>query len=475
MLDTIFVIDSFKIFYKFDSVYKFSEFREIYRTKSNIIFRELSNRIVISIRGLEDKQNEIYLNNIKLNNPIWGFFYANALPINLIGSSNAILNDYRINLELSKNKEFGIFVGSYGKSSFYIKNGKLGFERTYNENNYKYWDSFNREYFRKNNFEDKFGGFFNFNNLQVIFYNSKFGMPLRGYGNEGNDFEIYKGIITAYKKFSLQYQYYQYNYGKPYESYFINLLYFEAIFSNMEDIHYRYLLKLPIKNFGFFSIIYDEGILRYDYKFSKVFVLSPFSFEVLIKRRLPNFSELYYKSNYAIGNKFLSPENFYSFQLNIKDDIGFFLTYIQNPILWFPSENYWQSQNKNYLLLYGFELNINNKFFNFSLSYIKNKLSYNMVLPYRPNLTFSLIINYYFSSFLKDQLIFTYYSKRVSYYYPSSEYLPPILIIDYYKFFDFEKFFIYIYFKNLLNKSYEFIKGYPMESFSINIKGGIRW
>jgi len=98
-----------------------------------------------------------------------------------------------------------------------------------------------------------------------------------------------------------------------------------------------------------------------------------------------------------------------------------------------------------------------------------------MILPYRPNLTISISINYNFSSFLKDKLVFIYYSKRPSYYYPSSFYLEPILIIDYYKFFEFKKFFIYIYFKNLLNKSYEFIKGYPLESFSINLKGGLRW
>ncbi|MEO0202540.1 MAG: hypothetical protein ABIL37_02305 [candidate division WOR-3 bacterium] len=475
MLDTILVIDSFRVFYKFDSVYNFSGFREIYRVKSNIIFRDISNRIVISVRGLEDKQNEIYLNNVKLNNPIWGFFYANALPLNLIGSSFVFLNDYRINLEISRNNEIGFVVGSYGKSSIYFRNKIFGFERTYNENNYKYWDNFNRQYFRKNNFEDIVGGFLNLRDFLIFFYNSKFGMPMRGYGNEGNDFEVFRGIILNYEKISFHYQFYQYNFEKPYETYSFSSNYFEAIFSNMESFHYRYVFKFPIISFDYISIIYDEGYLRYDYKFSKLFFIYPFSFEINLKRRLPNFSELYYKSNYALGNKSLSPENFYSFQFNIKNSFGLFFSYIQNPILWLPSGIYWQAQNKDYLFLYGIEVNVNNKFFNFSLSYIKNKLSDNMVLPYRPNLSFSITLNYYFSSFLKDQIVITYYSKRPTYYFPSSDYLNPILLVDYYKFFDFKKFFIYIYLKNLLNKSYEFIKGYPMESFSVNLKGGVRW
>lgn len=152
MLDTIIVIDTFRFLYKTDSLNKFSDFREVFRKNSSIIFRELSNRIVISIRGLEDKQNEIYLNNVKLNNSIWGFFYANVLPLNLISYSRVTFNDYRLNFEISKNREIGVFIGSYNKFSLYYKNEFFGFERTYNENNYRYWDSFNREYQRKNNF-----------------------------------------------------------------------------------------------------------------------------------------------------------------------------------------------------------------------------------------------------------------------------------------------------------------------------------
>jgi hypothetical protein len=474
LLDTIIVIDTFRFLYKIDSLNKFSDFREAFRQNSSIIFRELSNRIVISIRGLEDKQNEIYLNNVKLNNPIWGFFYANALPLNLVGSSNIIKNDYKLNFEISKDREIGLLIGSYNKFSIYYKNEFFGFERTYNENNYKYWDSFNREYQRKNNFEDKIGGFFNFKNLNVIFYNGNFGMPLRGYGNEGNDFEIYRGFILIYKNFHFNYQFYRYNYENPYESYILNLYYFEAIFSNMEEFHKRFVFKLPLRKFGYFSIILDENNFKYDYKFSKAFKLNSILFEISLKRRIPNFSELYYKSNYAIGNQNLNPENFYNFEMNYKP-ISVFLTYIQNPILWLPDGNYWKAQNVNYLLLYGLEINHHYKFSELSISYIKNKLSDNMILPYRPNLTISISINYNFSSFLKDKLVFIYYSKRPSYYYPSSFYLEPILIIDYYKFFEFKKFFIYIYFKNLLNKSYEFIKGYPLESFSINLKGGLRW
>ena len=102
MLDTIIVIDTFRFLYKTDSLNKFSDFREVFRKNSSIIFRELSNRIVISIRGLEDKQNEIYLNNVKLNNSIWGFFYANVLPLNLISYSRVTFNDYRLNFEISK-------------------------------------------------------------------------------------------------------------------------------------------------------------------------------------------------------------------------------------------------------------------------------------------------------------------------------------------------------------------------------------
>ncbi len=475
MLDTIFVIDTFRVIYKFDSLYKFSEFREVYRKKSNIIFRELSNRIVVSIRGLEDKQNEIYLNDIKLNNPIWGFFYANALPINLISSSNVILNDYRINLSISKNNEFGTIVGSYGKSTIYFKSNNFGFERTYNKNNYKYYDSFNREYYRENNFENKLGGFFSIKDVNVIFYNSKFGMPLRGYGNEENDFEIYRGLILSYKKIYFNYSFYQYNQEKPYESYDFNVYYFESIFANMDSFHQRHLLKIPIRKFGYFSLVYDEGIIRYDYKFSKLFSFYPFSFEISMKRRLPNFSELYYKSNYAIGNRNLKEENFYSFEINYKNYLDVFITYIQNPILWLLDKSYWASQNKDYLMLYGIEFNFENKFLSISISYIKNKLSENMILPYRPNFSASLNLYYHFSNFLKDQLVFIYYSKRPSYYYPSSFYLEPILIVDYYKFFEFKKFFIYFYFKNLLNKSYEFISGYPMETFNLSIKGGVRW
>ncbi|MEO0223647.1 MAG: Plug domain-containing protein [candidate division WOR-3 bacterium] len=474
MLDTIIVIDTFRFFYKIDSLSKFSDFREVFRQNSSIIFRELSNRIVVSIRGLEDKQNEVYLNGVKLNNPIWGFFYANALPLNLISSSNVILNNYRVNFEISGEKEIGFFIGSYNKFSMYYKNGTFGIERTYNENNYRYWDSFNREYQRKNNFEDKIGGFLNFKNLSIIFYDGIFGMPLRGYGNEGSDFEIYKGLILSYKNHYFNYQFYRYNYEKPYESYILDLNYFQVVFSNMEEFHKRFIFKMPFKYLGYFSIVLDENNFKFDYLISKAFRYHNFIFELALKRRIPNFSELYYKSNYAIGNQSLTPENFYTLQMKYKL-FDIFITYIQNPILWLPDENYWKAQNLNYLFLYGFEMDYNYRFLEFSVSYIKNKLSNNMILPYRPNLTISASINYNFSSFLKDKLVFIYYSKRPSYYYPSSFYLEPILIIDYYKFFEFKKFFFYIYFKNLLNKSYEFIKGYPMESFSLNIKGGLKW
>ncbi|MCS7245169.1 MAG: hypothetical protein N2504_03305 [candidate division WOR-3 bacterium] len=474
MLDTIVVIDTFRYLYKIDSVYKFGDFREVYRVRSNIVFRELSNRIVVSIRGLEDKQNEIYLENIKLNSPIWGFFYTNVLPLNLISNSQVFLNDYRISLEFSKIRELGVLLGSYGKSSIFLNYGNFGIERTYNENNFKYWDSFNREYFRKNNFEDKLGGYVNYKDYKLIFYSAKFGMPLRGYGNEGNDFERVRGFLSSHKKFYFSYQFYQYNHEKPYESYSLSLKYFESIVVSMKKIHQRHILKVPIKNLVNISLVYDEGIFRYDYNFSKTFDLWSFTLDLSIKRRLPNFSELYYSSNYAKGDKFLNPENFYSASISYLF-INTFITYIQNPILWLPENEYWIAKNEKYLLLYGIELNGKFRFLNISASYIENKLSKNRVLPYRPKLNLSAKVIYNFSEFLRDEIAFVFYSTRPRYYYPSSEKLKPILIIDYYKFFDFKSFFVYLYFKNLLNKSYEFIAGYPMESFSINIKGGVRW
>ncbi len=459
-----------------ENVHLTKDMRNSLRRFSSSMFRELGNRFVFSIRGLEDKQNQGYLEGINMNHPVWGYIPTNAIVEHLVEEVRIAPNAYSYELYLSEKRVLGFQVGSFGRKGIFvntnIEKSWIGMEVQKDENTYPYKDRFGRLYVRRNNHLYRNTFYFKSGSTFLLAYSSDIGMPRRGYGSEGSDKESYQGIMLSVRSFKLHAFRYRYNLY-PYMYALWTSLSVGSFLSELE-LHREYF-KLSFMRNGL-GLAFMKGRILPRYELRMYRTKQGFFMEMVFKNRLPNFSELYYRSSFAEGNPSLESEYLNTINLgymNSKMKLGVFYTLMINPILWLPDKDVWKAQNRRYLILYGVEGNLDLEHVSIGFAYVRNSLDGKMVLPYRPN--FIANASFKFKSvFLENELEIAYYHERPSYYNEDSYRMEPILLINYWISYE-GSFFLRIGLKNLLNESWEFIEGYPTEPFSLDVKGGLLW
>lgn len=456
------------------------DLRNVLYLQPSSMFRELGNRFVFSIRGLEDKQNTLMLEGISLNNPVWGYIPSSILIPDLLSDIAIYPDDYSANVGLSRGAGFSMQAGMYGRGGFSFHGNNYGVAYVYDENRYPYCDPFGRCYTRENNFAKTFNGFIRGNRGFLFAFDSRLGMPMRGYGAEGNDREEYSGAVFRWGRLEGMTQMYRYNDEKPLISGRID--YGIGSF-NLDwegwDGHHRVGAHFHIhrKNLDIIAgFLYgNSGNLYPRYRFSLV-AGKNFYVSVNLKDRIPSFSELYFDGAMAKGNPDLSPEYFNTLQAGWNGGLGpfwvrgdVFSSIIVHPIFWKPGYQYWRPENGKYLLLYGLELLMRSDYMGFTFSLVKNRLDGNSVLPYRPEVVSSVFFVMPFGEF-NWRVEGMYYGERPVYFSPESGKLPPILMLNMAMEMPFWRGRLQFYLNNLLNRNWEFISGYPTEPFSVVVR-----
>ncbi|GEM_PF-1289167 len=467
-----------------DSVHS-TDLRQSLLLQPSSMLRELGNRYVFSVRGLEDRQNTLYLEGVNLDNPVWGYSPTNVIYPALVSTFAIHPSDYSASLRLRDNPFLSVEAGTYGRGGVAFSKGSWGLGFLSDDNAYPYTDPFGRLYVRKNNYERVFNAFYRGDEVFFFTYAAGMGMPMRGYGEEGDDREVYGGVLIRAGRLRGSVQYYRYNEEVPALSYRLN--YSGNPLLGMEGWGRRGRIHGAMEGdvlgwdaLAGLSVSFDVSFLPL-YRFQKVWGSGIPYVEVVIKDRLPSLSELYFEGPLATGNPDLSPEHFATIEAGfngnldewwIKGDL--FLTGVISPIFWTPTDSIWMPDNGDYLVLGGVELMGRSRYLGFSFSWIRNRLNGNMVLPYRPQVIYSFYFRIPLDA-MEIRMDGTYYGSRPTYFSPSSQQLPPILLFNMHLLFNLDYGTFFVHLNNLLNRNWEFISGYPTEPFSVVVGFRREW
>ncbi len=459
-----------------------TDLRQSMLLQPSSMLRELGNRYVLSIRGLEDRHNTLYLEGVVLDNPVWGYAFANLVYPALLSQFSIHPSDYSASLFLRRGGFVSLEAGTYGRLGLAYSSGVWGWGFLSDDNAYPYEDPFGRRYIRRNNYERIFNAFYRGGDLFLFAYGGSMGMPLRGYGGEGDDREYQGGLLFRKKALSGAFYYYRYNGETPVLSYRVS-----HSPGGLEGWGRRGRIYGTVgRSFsgwevlGGVSVSFDGSFLPL-YRLHGVRERGVFYWELLIRNRLPNLSELYFEGPLARGNPDLIPEHFISLESGIngsaegwwvKGDL--FLTGVVLPIFWEPSDSVWMPRNGDYLMLGGLEFLARSRYLGFSFSWVLNRLNGSMILPYRPQVICSFYFRIPLESF-EIRMDGTYYGSRPTYFSPSSRHLPPALFVNMHLAFHLDYGTLFVHLSNLMNKNWELISGYPTEPFSVSVVFRREW
>lgn len=508
-----------------------SNFRTDLRGAPSVLLRDFGGKISPSVRGLDDKETQIYLDGVKVNSPIWGFTPLNIFPEAFLSKATLIKDGVSLGgdfpliggvfLNLKKNERlFRTDLGSFGKRgvSMVLGNGDLsgGIHISKELNDFPYQDRFKRDYIRKDNDQGLLSAYFlKEGNMRILAFLSdlKMGLPRRGYGQEGNDREGYRDFILNLGEGGLHFSSYTEEYtfspsGAERERYISGRLALgfkkntlgvgskilwmqnkilgrRYSFSLYPSFHYS--LMRNGKKLEFLTRV--EGNIRegkphvFPYIFLGFFqrLRADVSFYASLKISAmpPNFSELFWKNTgLAEGNPNLRGERSVGGDLGLRiarlgsSEFVLFYDRVKDAIFWRPQESVWRPQNLSHIRLYGFEARHRIAIGSLSLrewiTFLINSVDKNRVLPYRPKIWGREEI-----SWRGISLRLSLMGERPTYFSEESAHLPSIHLVDFSIKRTFslkERIFLTVDFEvnNLLNESYEIISGYPMPGRNFN-------
>jgi len=544
--DSLYWVDSVFVIYQKDTPYagpsnieeiEIADFRTGLIGVSSVLLRDLGGRISPSVRGLDDKETQIYLGDVTVNSPVFGYTPLNVFPADFLdhvavikegvidGGEFPLVGCLSLNLK-KDGKLFKTEMGSFGKkgASLVLGDGFLsgGIHISSAINDFLYRDRFGRTYKREDNDESLLSVYFlKEGETRVLSFFSSYeaGLPRRGYGQEGDDRERYHDFVLSVGKGPFSFSSYTEDYtffpsnseGDRYLSGRVTLEMRKETFGLGTRLLWMHNCDMGKKyNFIFFPSVRFlkhgekfgyELISRLEVAFSEnkkyflphifwgfLYELSPdistyASFKV--SGRTPYFSELYWKNTgWAVGNPDLKGEKSLGGDLGVRArkfgsfELVLFVHSIKDAIFWKPSGNLWEPQNVNKLRIYGLEARHKSRVrtldLSFSVTYMLNSTDKGGVLPYRPKIWGRTEI-----AWKGISLVLSGMGRRPTYFSEESAPLPAFYLVDIYlqkNIFFWGSFLITVDFalNNVFDTDYEVISGYPMPGRNFSLSFSVR-